>query len=473
MAFIQIVDTKRLWCQSKFGFNMSALHRNYAFGTYTFADDRKEASVILDTHSDKRYNKNPLVCGPPFVRFYAGASIKVAGYEVGVLSIMDTKPRPDFSEEDYESLIEIAAMVSDLLNERYEQNVLSLTRLSWLQTSIFMLIRSPILDLLLKQTVLFELSKELDLKRLDLKAFENFKSFLDDFNSRVSYLEELLALSLHVVVRIFNVDNQGLLRPLFLKLSTNPWMKSIRDNLGHYVKTNDYEEWLFEEKDEHNSFENKTIYAHHDVLQFALNVFATVSGPLDLIETVTIGCETFYELDPCMRNAIKSSCEGDSIDKLLKSPSYDESLWSSGNLVARIVCRDANITFDLSDHLSALQAVVGWVYGQVSLTKVYIPGANALMETIVVISVPCAIYTHECHTQENSPYSFSLSGSFQCSTKENAETTTDFGYGSVKSNAITSSGKEKLRAISIVAKSFLSRIVGYKSVESVTPFLGG
>ncbi len=67
-----------------------------------------------DTHADSRFADNAFVRGKPFLRFYAGAPIKVSGETVGTLCVMDTKPR-DFSEEAVATLKDLAAIAVDEL----------------------------------------------------------------------------------------------------------------------------------------------------------------------------------------------------------------------------------------------------------------------------------------------------------------------------------------------------------------------
>jgi GAF domain-containing protein len=51
--------------------------------------------IIADLTKDERTSQNPLVTGPPYIRFYAGAPLrKRDGVVLGSLCMIDEKPRP-------------------------------------------------------------------------------------------------------------------------------------------------------------------------------------------------------------------------------------------------------------------------------------------------------------------------------------------------------------------------------------------
>ena len=71
--------------------------------------------VIPDATQDERFADNPLVINPPYIHFYAGCPLKTPnGSKVGVLCLNDTKAR-NFSEQDYETLNDLAAIVEQEL----------------------------------------------------------------------------------------------------------------------------------------------------------------------------------------------------------------------------------------------------------------------------------------------------------------------------------------------------------------------
>lgn len=75
--------------------------------------------VILDISKDDRYKSHPVVVNCPHLRFYAGIPIvNKAGYPLGVVCVLDSKARSDFSEKDREFLKNTSKMVMNALENR-------------------------------------------------------------------------------------------------------------------------------------------------------------------------------------------------------------------------------------------------------------------------------------------------------------------------------------------------------------------
>lgn len=109
IAMVSLVDENRQWFKSCVGIDVTETSREVSFCGHAIIGD--EAFVIRDTHQDSRFFDNPLVCGEPFIRFYAGYPIKYAdGTKLGTLCIVDHEPR-DFSVRDQLVLQDLAKIV--------------------------------------------------------------------------------------------------------------------------------------------------------------------------------------------------------------------------------------------------------------------------------------------------------------------------------------------------------------------------
>lgn len=92
IALITILDETRQWFKSRVGLDVESTPREQAFCNYTIS--RGELFIVPDTLAEKRFAQNPLVTGPPRIRFYAGAPlITPGGHAVGTLCVIDRVPR--------------------------------------------------------------------------------------------------------------------------------------------------------------------------------------------------------------------------------------------------------------------------------------------------------------------------------------------------------------------------------------------
>lgn len=116
-VLISLLDESRQWFKSRVGLDAAETPREMAFCAYAILGVRP--LVVCDAKSDPRFDRNPLVTGDPFIRFYAGAPlITPAGFKLGTLCLIDSKPWTGFSQEPATDLVTFAGLVMQQLDAR-------------------------------------------------------------------------------------------------------------------------------------------------------------------------------------------------------------------------------------------------------------------------------------------------------------------------------------------------------------------
>ena len=83
IVLVSLVDERRQWFKSAVGLEAPETHRDHAFCAYTVLPDSPDVLVVEDATQDFRFANNPLVTGPPDIRFYAGAALIVDDVRLG------------------------------------------------------------------------------------------------------------------------------------------------------------------------------------------------------------------------------------------------------------------------------------------------------------------------------------------------------------------------------------------------------
>ncbi|BAP46091.1 GAF sensor-containing diguanylate cyclase [Pseudomonas sp. StFLB209] len=116
IALGSLVDRECQWFKSAVGLEATQTPRNVAFCAHALLVE--EALVVPDTLADERFADNPLVSGPPFIRFYAGIPLRLGnGLSLGTLCVIDSRPR-QLAPEQPTALSDLARIVESEINQR-------------------------------------------------------------------------------------------------------------------------------------------------------------------------------------------------------------------------------------------------------------------------------------------------------------------------------------------------------------------
>ena len=76
IALVTVLTKDTFWIKSNVGLpGLTELPCNESFCAYTVMDESPELFVVEDVLKDERFQQNPMVIGPPYARFYAGAYV--------------------------------------------------------------------------------------------------------------------------------------------------------------------------------------------------------------------------------------------------------------------------------------------------------------------------------------------------------------------------------------------------------------
>ena len=115
IALISLIDENRQWFKSRMGLDAAQMPLSVSMCKYAVAD--RKTLVVSDARLDARFANNPLVLGPPNLRFYAGVPLfSASGAALGTLCILDSVPR-NFDADALGLLTEFAAMAETELQQ--------------------------------------------------------------------------------------------------------------------------------------------------------------------------------------------------------------------------------------------------------------------------------------------------------------------------------------------------------------------
>jgi diguanylate cyclase (GGDEF)-like protein/PAS domain S-box-containing protein len=115
-AAINMIGSDHVFFAASLGIGECDMSRDISFCAHAITQD--EVMVVEDAALDPRFHDNPLVTAG-MIGFYAGVPLRdPEGHALGALCIVDPQPRGGFSEQDCQSLKDLARMASEKLELR-------------------------------------------------------------------------------------------------------------------------------------------------------------------------------------------------------------------------------------------------------------------------------------------------------------------------------------------------------------------
>ena len=92
IVLIGLVEEECQWFKSQVGPEIANIPRDVSFCAYTILEN--ELLEVVDATVDARFQNNPLVTGPPYIRYYLGAPLVTPdGFSIGTLCLIDHRLR--------------------------------------------------------------------------------------------------------------------------------------------------------------------------------------------------------------------------------------------------------------------------------------------------------------------------------------------------------------------------------------------
>lgn len=120
VVLVSFVDQDREWFKSAVGIETREIKRDISFCAHAIC--QKDVMVVADARQDPRFANNPLVTGPPYIRFYAGAVVRSPHNQpLGALCALDYQPR-QLDEATLRHLRQFGDLLESEINSCYQRD---------------------------------------------------------------------------------------------------------------------------------------------------------------------------------------------------------------------------------------------------------------------------------------------------------------------------------------------------------------
>jgi diguanylate cyclase (GGDEF)-like protein len=115
-VLISLIDQDRQWFKARVGLDATETTRDVSFCGYAILGE--DTLLVPDATLDERFADNPLVLGPPYIRFYAGRPLRAGnGQAIGTLCMVDPRPR-SMTEAQQANFRDLATLAEGYLQLR-------------------------------------------------------------------------------------------------------------------------------------------------------------------------------------------------------------------------------------------------------------------------------------------------------------------------------------------------------------------
>lgn len=209
IAFVSLVDENRQWLKAgEETLGTQETCRDTSFCGHAILSPTP--LIIPDAREDERFHDNPLVTGPPHIRFYAGYPLStLQGFRVGTLCVVDHQPR-ELTEGEQAALNDLARMTETELNfsnvvalqqEVREANRLLELRNQFIRRVLGQYISEPVAEALLESPEKLELGGErrrVTLMMTDLRGFTELSTRVEP-EEVVRILNDYLGIVIEII----------------------------------------------------------------------------------------------------------------------------------------------------------------------------------------------------------------------------------------------------------------------------------